>query len=307
MGLSWPSAGGYNTCGEAGMAANQILIVSKDDYVIQKLRGAFEADHYEVLVAQHDQRGWDLCRRHIPQALILDVDAPEIDGGEFLRQVRSAPRTQHIHVTILTEDRARQERIAGLKMGADDFVIKPFDLDEVRLRIYNALRQSKKGNLVDPATGLPGSRLIRQQVRELLGREDDWALLRLIIRHLDEFADARGFLSGEAVLRAFAATLGEAITELGSDADFIGHNGGEEFIVITDGQVAAELSTFLPQRFQEISQDLHTQREQAQGYITLPQSDGGQRHMPLLDLDIRAVMATDGPFMDIVQLTGAAE
>lgn len=289
------------------MAVNRILLVSEDGYTIRKLRAAFEADQFKVLLAQSNREAWDLCRRKIPHVVVLDISPAEDDQYEFLRQLRSAPRTKYIHVTILTEQRARREKIAGLKMGADDYIVKPFDVDEVRLRIGNALRQTKKGGLVDFVTGLPGSQSIREQMRGLVGRKDDWVLLRLVIRHLDEFADARGFLAGSDVLRALASALAEAVTEVGSDQDFIGHSGSEEFVVITNGHTASALTAFFPQKFAEISSSLHTPREQAQGYVSLLRADGTEKHMPLLRLDIRTVSAADGPFMDIVELAGAVE
>jgi diguanylate cyclase (GGDEF)-like protein len=258
-----------------------------------------------VLTASTGQDAWDICRRQLPQAILLDISLPDMDGYELLRRIRGAPRTRHIHVTFLTERGERRDKIAGLELGADDYILKPFDVDEVRLRIRNALQRSNIGNLVNPATGLPGQRLIEEQLRELLRRHDDWALLSLVVRHLDEFADVHGFLAGEDVLRTMARILSESVDEQGTPNDFIGHSGGDAFIVITAREVGKELMATLAQRMAEVTSAHYSDLERERGFVVIHQSDGSELRAPLLRFDVQMTTADDGPFSDIMALTSA--
>jgi len=287
------------------MAANRILIVEADEYNVQRLQKAFTAEGYEVSVASEGQVAWDICRRQLPEAILLDVNLPDMDGYELLRRIRGSLRTRHIHVTFLTGRTERRDKIAGLEMGADDYIFKPFDIEEVRLRVRNALRRAGAGNLVNPATGLPGSRLIQEQLRELLRRQDDWALVRIVLLHLDEFADAYGFLAGEDVLRTIAQLLGVALDEGGGPSDFIGHSGGDEFILITSAQIAQRLTPTLAEQLEKVTRNHYAPQEREQGFITIRQSDGSQLQAPLLSLNVQVITVHDGPFYDILQLTSA--
>jgi diguanylate cyclase (GGDEF)-like protein len=287
------------------MAANRILIVEADQHSAHRLQKAFESEGYEVLVANSGQEAWDVCRQRLPQAILLDINLPDIDGYELLRRIRGALRTRHVHVTVVTERRERRDKIASLEMGADDFILKPYDIEEVRLRIRNTLKQAEVGRLIDPVTGLPGNRLIQEQLRELLRRQDAWALLRVVIRHLDEFAVVHGFLAGEDVLRTTTRILSEALDEWGGTNDFLGHSGGDEFIIITSAEAAAGLTPDLAHHLEEVGRTHYSLREREQGFVTIRQSDGSQRKAPLLSVNVHAVTTADGPFRDIMQLTSA--
>jgi diguanylate cyclase (GGDEF)-like protein len=287
------------------MSVGRILLVEANQESVQKLQQAFRPEGYEVLVASDGEQAWDICRRLLPQAVLINVNLPDLDDYKLLRRIRSALRTRHIHVTFLTEGRERRDKIAGLEMGADDYIFKPYDVEEVRLRTRNVLRRASSGNLVDPTTGLPSNRLIQEQLRELLRRQDDWALLRVAIKHLDEFADAHGFLAGEEVLRTIARALSEAVDNLGETSDFIGHSGGDEFIVITSVELAKKLAGSLAQDLETASQAHYSWREREQGHVIISHAHGSEHQAPLLSVDIKMVTIADGPFHDIMQLTRA--
>ena len=287
------------------MAANRILIAESEPYNAQRLEQAFHRDGHETLVVHTGEQAWEICRRQLPQAVLIDTDLPDLDGYEILRRIRDSLRTRHIHVILLAAGNERRDKIAGLEMGADDYITKPYDIEEVRLRVRNALLRANVGNLVNPATNLPGNRLIQEQLRELLRRQDDWALIRVVLSHLDEFADAHGFLAGEDVLRTTAQILTEALDQWGSPDDFIGHSGGDEFILITSTDAAAHILPSLAQQLESIGRIHYTPDERERGFVTLRQSDGSEVQAPLLQADVQIVTAQDGPFHDIMQLTSA--
>ncbi len=287
------------------MAAERILVVEANPHSSRRLQEAFETEGYEVLVANNGQEAWSICRRRLPQAIVLAVKLPDMSGYELLRRVRGALRTRHIHVTFVTEHSERRDKIAGLEMGADDYIVKPYDIEEMRLRIRNAISRANAGNLVNPATGLPGRRLIEEQLRELLRRQDNWAMLRVVLQHLDELADVHGFLAGEEVLRTSARILSEALDEWGAVGDFIGHSGGDEFVIITSAEAGSKLASVLVTQLEKHGRTHYSESERQQGFVTLHQSDGSQVQAPLLNADIHIITSADGPFHDIMQLTSA--
>jgi DNA-binding response OmpR family regulator len=278
-----------NACHGAGsMTEGQILIVQPDTNSASRLQNTLEYEGFETFVVGRGQEAWDFCQSNQPQAIVLDPDLPDISGLELLRRIRRSSRTRQIHVIALIRKHAPNDQIVGLEMGADDSIVKPYDVQEICLRIRNAVRRADTGVLVNPVTGLPGGRFVEDQLRRLLRRQDEWALLRIAFRRRDEYVNADGALADEEFLRAFARKLTEQLDGFGGTDDFIGHSGSEAFVVITSAETGRRLKTLFTGDLAaiEIAKELPPQE---------------------LDLEVQMVTAADGPFQDIMQLTSALE
>ena len=106
---------------------------------------------------------------------------------------------------FLTQKDERSDKLQGLELGADDYITKPFDIEELKLRVQGAIRRSERESLTDPRSGLPAGRLIEEQLRRII-REKEWALLDIRINYFDAFRDVYGFVAGDDVLRFTAMT-----------------------------------------------------------------------------------------------------
>lgn len=214
------------------MTKGKILFVEDDLETANMLRLYFESQGYEIMHATWGRDGIEMSYRNPPDLAVLDVRLPDIDGYEVCREMRRNWRTSQIPIIFLTERKERDDRIAGLKLGAVDYLAKPFDLQELRLRVRNALNRSRFESLVDPITALPGSKLLDARLKELLARRD-WAVVLITISGLNEFSDRYGFVSGNEVLRAAALVLGKALDEFGTGEDFLGDAGSGSFIAVS--------------------------------------------------------------------------
>ena len=150
------------------MTKGSVLIVPADDTTLELLRITFAAAQYAILTAHSKEEALYLARQSLPQAMIVDLDVPDMDVAALCQEVRLSPRTQHIHITLLTPHARHDDRLTALAAGADEFLSKPVDAEELGLRVRNALRRAEFHNLVDPVTGLPGSHLVEEQLRALL-------------------------------------------------------------------------------------------------------------------------------------------
>jgi DNA-binding response OmpR family regulator len=120
----------------------KILIVEDDLDVADMLNAYFRVQGYEIFTVNWGEDGVRACQSSRPDIVILDIRLPDIDGYEVARRLRSDRRTADIPIIFLTEKRDRSERLQGLELGADDYITKPFDVQELRLRIRNALRRA---------------------------------------------------------------------------------------------------------------------------------------------------------------------
>lgn len=287
------------------MSKARILIVEDDPDIANLLTLYFSSLGYEVQTAMRGQEALERTRQQLPHLIILDIILPDIDGYEVCRRLRTNLRTSHIPIIFLTQRDERSDRIAGLELGADDYITKPFDIEELRLRVQNAIRRAERESLTNPVTGLPSGRLIEDQLRALL-RRSDWGLLYIGINGLDAFQEVYGFVAGDEVLRWTAILIGEVVDELGTPQDFIGHVGGDDFVVITEAGRAEAIAQTLRQRFAEEVGTHYAFSDRERGYLVLTDREGNEKRIPLMSLAIGIVRAGDSIFNDIRELTEIA-
>jgi diguanylate cyclase (GGDEF)-like protein len=285
------------------MTKGSVLIVPADEITLDLLRAYFASAEYAILTAHTKDEALRLARQSLPQAMIVDLDVPDVDVAALCQEVRSSPRTQHIHITLLTPHARHDDRLLALSSGADEFMSQPVDAEELGLRLRNALRRAEFQNLVDPVTGLPGSRLVEEQLRALLRKKDAWALVRANLRGFKAFNAAYGFLAGEEVLRFAAHTFMHVVDEVGAPEDFLGHAGGDNFVVITALDRGAAIRQALIERIDTGVLAHYSFRERERGYLILKSADGAETQAPLITLNGALLTSEQGPFYDIMELT----
>ncbi|MFL7871824.1 MAG: response regulator [Anaerolineales bacterium] len=210
---------------------SKILVVEDDLDVAEMLNAYFRVQGYEVFTVNWGEDGVRACQTTNPDLVVLDIRLPDIDGYEVARRLRTDRRTQDVPIIFLTEKRDRADRLQGLEIGADDYITKPFDVQELRLRVRNALRRASQGSLNNPVSGLPDGALVDERLNEML-QKNDWSLLLVSIHNLDVFRDSYGFVASDDVLRAISLMVHNAMREVGGADDFIGHLTPTDFVLM---------------------------------------------------------------------------
>lgn len=213
-------------------AKQSLLIVEDDLDIADMLNAYFRIQGYEVLTVNWGEDGVRAAQTINPDLVILDIRLPDIDGFEVARQLRSMRRTKDLPIIFLTEKRERKDRLAGLELHADDYITKPFDIQELRLRVRNALQRARRGTLTNPITGLPEGYLVEERLAACL-KENTWALMTISLHNLDAFRETYGFVASDDLLRAVSIMLHDAMRENGNVNDFLGHLTADHFLILT--------------------------------------------------------------------------
>jgi PleD family two-component response regulator len=214
-------------------------------------------------------------------------------------------RTSHIPVIFLTQKDERSDKLQGLELGADDYITKPFDIEELKLRVQGAIRRAERESLTDPRSGLPAGRLIEEQLRRII-REKGWAMLDARVNEFEPFKDVYGFVAGDDVLRFTAMMIGEVVDEAGTTTDFIGHAGGDNFIIITREEKAAAIKDRLKERFNKEVQTHYNFIDRQQGFVQAPAPDGTTLQVPFMNMSVGVVSPSGQSFADIREITELA-
>jgi PleD family two-component response regulator len=270
------------------MAKGRILIVEDDFDISNMLRIYFSGQGYDVNVAPRGGDALTLARQQLPHLIVL----------------RQTTRTSHIPIIFLTQKDERSDRIAGLELGADDYITKPFDIEELKLRVQNAITRSQIQNLSDPRSGLPSGRLIEEELRKLM-RATNWVLMDCKLEHYESFKEVYGFVAGDEVLRFTALLIREVVDELGTPNDFIGHSGGDNFVIIAAEASGPTIRNKLKARFAEEIKTHYSFIDRERGYVMARGDSGSEQQTGLMILKIGSVSSAN-EFSDIREITELA-
>ena len=220
----------------------KILIADDEDATRLRLEALLSKRGYEVVLARDGLEAWDVLQRNdAPTLAILDWIMPGLDGVEVCRKVRESGKAPYIYIVMLTIRGEKQEIVAGMDAGADDYLSKPFDHDELRVRLRAgerilALQEELRVKAThDDLTGV----FNRGTILGILQRELDQVArsgmpVAIVLADLDDFKqvnDTHGHVMGDAVLRDAAKRLGIPMRPY----DALGRYGGEEFLIVLPG------------------------------------------------------------------------
>lgn len=287
------------------MGKARLLIVEDDLDISNMLRIYFSGHNYEVDTALRGSDALNKTRLSLPNLIVLDIMLPDIDGFEVCRILRTNTRTSHVPIIFLTQKDERSDKLQGLELGADDYITKPFDIEELKLRVQRAIARAEQQSLTDPRSGLPSGRLIEEQLRRII-RQSGWSFMDIRLQNFEAFKEVYGFVAGDDVLRFTAMLLGEVVDELGTPDDFIGHAGGDNFILITDEENSARLQQRMKARFEDEIAAHYNFIDRGRGYILSVGPDGKEQQVPLMKFSIGEVSPSRFDFSDIREITEMA-
>jgi DNA-binding response OmpR family regulator len=259
---------------------NKLLVVEDQTITSDLLRRYFETVGYSVLNALTGTAALEVAAEHLPAVIILDVHLPDMDGYQVCERLRADPRTDHIPIIFLTQRGDHHDRLGDLSLGGDDYLAKPFDVDELRLRVHNIIDRMGGTPLVDARTSLPNTALIKERLPWLLEQPTS-AYLDVQIEGLDSFARQYGPVAANRVIRSTARLIGDVLHEIDPLDSFVGHPRDDRFFVVAKQGVIARVRGELDRRF----------RQQAEQFYDPPRpEDGSEPSMSLKMMGVKPEM-----------------
>jgi diguanylate cyclase (GGDEF)-like protein len=232
-----------------GSSCERVLVAEDDAMFRRILQSWLENWGYRVTIAEDGARAWEILEHQLPpQLLILDWMMPAINGLELCRKVRKRNQSPYQYILLATAKDAKQDLVRGLEAGADDYLTKPFDKNELqaRLRACNRIltlqddqirahEQLRFQATHDTLTGVWNRGAILETLRRELDRaarsKTATGLLILDIDHFKNINDTYGHLTGDAVLKEVTQRIIKAVRGY----DSVGRYGGEEFVIVLPG------------------------------------------------------------------------
>lgn len=267
----------------------KILIVEDDADIRKLIRANLTPADFDVYEAENGQEGWTLAQHIEPDLIILDIMMPLMDGHTVCRLLRNNTRTAHIPIIMLTAKTALQDKLDGFTTGATDYVTKPFNMLEILARIRAQLAQSQKAIELNPLTELPGNLTIQRKIQDAIKSSNPFAVVYADLDYFKAYNDYYGFLKGDEVLLFVAQILKDAKDCWGNQKDFLGHIGGDDFVLMTAPEKADALCEGIIDLYEKGIQDFYGEKEWAKKGIETYDRQGVLLHFPIASLSLAVV------------------
>jgi diguanylate cyclase (GGDEF)-like protein len=281
----------------------KILIISSDENLRKVLNFCFDGWGYEVFLQDTPFENINYIKKISPDAIVVDVYSASKSHLNICRMLKDDFITAFIPVITLINKRQLREQLLHLKQGVDDYLIKPPDPLDLRVRIEMAMKRSVHSFYTTPLTGLPGGRMIEETLTEKLNSNDPFSFGYIDIDNFKYFNDVYGYYKGDRIIMQTAYMLYTTIKRFGNREDFIGHIGGDDFVFITAIDKASDVCQNFICMFDNIIPFHYTLADRQQGFIIAKDRSRKIKKAALMSVSL-ALINRNSPadFRNIVQI-----
>lgn len=267
----------------------RVLLADDQTELLMLVKETVEKAGFEVFIASDGEEAIKTVYETNPDIIIMDYNMPLKDGLTAAAELKDNPLFAHIPIVIVTAFGEKQAKLRGLSMGIDDYLIKPVDTDELVARIKMVLKRNKQVLDTNPLSKLPGNPSIQACVERVLSEKKKFAVLYIDLNNFKAYNDIYGFEAGDRVIKATANLLVKIAMPNENSGDFIGHIGGDDFIMVTSFERAEDLAAKITKAFDEISPSFYKKEDAQKGYITAYDRQGKLKQFPLLAVSVAIV------------------
>ncbi len=271
------------------MFKKKILIIDDTELMVKLTTDILKEKGYEVVSASNGVDGIKMVMSEKPDLVLLDVVMPGIDGFEVCKLLRKDESNNLMPIIMLTAQGNEEDKLAGLELGADDYITKPFNPRELISRVKNTLLRIDRNRLANPLTGLPGNIEIQTEINYRIAKEMIFSVLYLDVDNFKAYNDAYGFSRGDSAIKLIADILMDNVRTFGSKSDFTGHIGGDDFVVVTSPECADILCENIIKDFDERVPELYSDADKQSGFISTTNRRGYITRYPIMTISIAVV------------------
>jgi diguanylate cyclase (GGDEF)-like protein len=267
----------------------KILVVDDDPDIRDILKLTLSEENYEVLEAVDGEEALKIITTKAPHLVLLDYKIPKIDGREVCRRIKKDLLLRHLPIIMVTAKGDIEDKVGGIDAGADDYVVKPFEPKELLARIRMILRRTERDLEANPLTHLPGNVSILNELSRRLESKSLFAVCYIDLDKFKSYNDKYGFEHGDEVIRETARILIRATQQFGNPDDFIGHIGGDDFVIVTTPKVVDNVCKKIINDFEKTAPSFYNPTDRKKGYIVAFDRKGKEQKVPLLSISIGIV------------------
>ena len=271
------------------MVKPRILLVDDDPDILDVLEISLSEENYEILKAMDGEEAIRIIKSKPLDLVLLDYAIPKMNGRQVCMEVKKDILLRHLPIIMVTGKGEVSDKVGGIDAGADDYIVKPFEPKELLARIRMILRRTARDLEANPLTRLPGNVSILNELASCLESNALFAVCYIDIDKFKSYNDKYGFEHGDEVIRETARILIQSTQELGNPNDFVGHIGGDDFVIVTAPDVVDKLCRRIIAAFEKKAPSFYNETDRKNGYIIGLDRQGKEQKIPLLSVSIGVV------------------
>ena len=264
----------------------KILVADDDLEIIELLKFTLESEDYTVITACDGEEALTLVREEHPDIVVLDVNMPKFTGYEVCEKIRADGSTCLIPIMMLTSFSKTKDRLTGIKLGADDYIEKPFEPYDIVARIEGLLKRTKESLSANPLTGLPGNVTIETEIKRRLEEGSTFSVIYMDMDHFKAYNDKYGFEKGDNVIRLAATIIRAASAAVGNKNDFLGNIGGDDFIIVTTPDKVNDFTSIVMKYFDDMIPQQYDEETRTKGYMMGMNRQRQEIKFPLMSVSL---------------------
>lgn len=280
----------------------KVIAVDDEPDILELLATTLEGD-YNFIPASCGKEFLEKAKKEIPDIIILDYNLPDISGVEICSVLRKDPFFLNVPILMLTGKGEVEDKVSGLEAGVDDYMVKPFDPQELLARLRMLVRRSNINLDANPLTRLPGNASINRELKERIISGNKFAVLYIDIDNFKALNDYYGFDRGDRVIKDTARILIENVQKYGTTADFLGHIGGDDFVIITSIDNAEKIAKNIITCFDNIAPNFFDEEDRIKGYIETKARDNTINKFSFPSLSIGITSNANVQFKHVAQIS----
>ena len=275
---------------------SKILIVDDEPALVDILEEHLQSEGYDTVHAYSGEEALSTLSKFVPDLVILDLMLPGMDGYEVCRLMQADVRLNHIPVIMLTARDAIPYKVLGYERGADDYIVKPFNPDELSVRVRAQLHHLYH-DTVSELTGLPGPEAVENRISVAAAdNTGEWTIIYVDIASFTSYNESYSFVEGDEMIDVAGTSLKLAIQEVDDaqpapdldepddNRDFVGHTGGDKFTLVVRSSHVDKVMETAQRLFAEATTDFYTPTDRQQGYMIVINRQGAVTHSKLCTL-----------------------
>jgi diguanylate cyclase (GGDEF)-like protein len=287
------------SCDRVEPKAARIIIVDDADQDLRVHATTLRSKGYEVVTATSGKGALAIVETLVPDLFLIAAHMREMDGFALCERLKDDPRLINVPVIFVMPQPKPDEIDRGYEAGGVDYISKPCHLSEFLARVGAQIRMSRLlqevarlqevANDANPLTHLPGNNTIVSAIQRAIDAREDMTVIYADLDSFKAFNDHYGFSSGDDLLLFTAETLQTAIRVLCPEGSFLGHEGGDDFVLMVDAAHAEELGAEIIRRFTSGAAAFYSETDAKRGYIEALDRQGKPTRYPLASLSMAGV------------------
>ncbi|RME28541.1 MAG: response regulator, partial [Deltaproteobacteria bacterium] len=267
-----------------------ILVVDDDPAIRDICREVLEGQGFATLEASSGKDAVELARNNRVDAVLLDLMLPDFDGFQVTEMLRRLQNTEDVPIIFISARGQTSDKVRALRLGADDYVVKPFDAMELGARVEAVIKRKERETDASPTTRLPGSAALEREVGKRLAAGEKFYLCYLDLDNLKAYNDYYGYARADGVIRQTASIIRRAVETHGGQDDFLAHIAGDDFVLITGPERLESIAAEVIKNFDRVIPLFYEPEDQQRGFIEAMDRFGQMRRFGIMSISLAAVL-----------------